>query len=427
MKLRVINNEFILSDVEYKNIYVYHKNNKLNFKKENDKFILSYNDLQEFLTDPNEQLLLYNENDKIINIDIDQEEVNFGKNSLLKNGKNRYYIYINSRNNLSLIYNKKPSLNHLYNRDAEYKGTKVIGEEIHLYFEFVSKYFLPTSMSSTIVIRKTKKQINIPVDKFDCFKESNNRYRIYATIILDVQNITKLLGEDADILNYDFNVYDVFFNYKINEFPLTNLTPKIKFFEKDKLYYNDENWITFDNDNQMLVRFYRTFHGYLSFKITILPKDTYLYYINEIKKKNIKNNKTTIVCIEYPSSAQDNGLVFFEYLMKNYSKKYNIYYIINQNSSDLKNLEKYKDNVVYYKSPDNLKVLYEADVICHTHTSYYTLPFRANELERELSTKKRVFLQHGIIGVRNLRGMYARKPHERFTDLFVVSSEREKK
>ncbi|WP_394877731.1 hypothetical protein [Mammaliicoccus lentus] len=222
MKLRVINNEFILSDVEYKNIYVYHKNNKLNFKKENDKFILSYNDLQEFLTDPNEQLLLYNENDKIINIDIDQEEVNFGKNSLLKNGKNRYYIYINSRNNLSLIYNKKPSLNHLYNRDAEYKGTKVIGEEIHLYFEFVSKYFLPTSMSSTIVIRKTKKQINIPVDKFDCFKESNNRYRIYATIILDVQNITKLLGEDADILNYDFNVYDVFFNYKINEFPLTN-------------------------------------------------------------------------------------------------------------------------------------------------------------------------------------------------------------
>ncbi|MGF2096420.1 CDP-glycerol glycerophosphotransferase family protein [Mammaliicoccus lentus] len=427
MKLRVINNEFILSDVEYKNIYVYHKNNKLNFKKENDKFILSYNDLQEFLTDPNEQLLLYNENDKIINIDIDQEEVNFGKNSLLKNGKNRYYIYINSRNNLSLIYNKKPSLNHLYNRDAEYKGTKVIGEEIHLYFEFVSKYFLPTSMSSTIVIRKTKKQINIPVDNFDCFKESNNRYRIYATIILDVQNITKLLGEDADILNYDFNVYDVFFNYKINEFPLTNLTPKIKFFEKDKLYYNDENWITFDNDNQMLVRFYRTFHGYLSFKITILPKDTYLYYINEIKKKNIKNNKTTIVCIEYPSSAQDNGLVFFEYLMKNYSKKYNIYYIINQNSSDLKNLEKYKDNVVYYKSPDNLKVLYEADVICHTHTSYYTLPFRANELERELSTKKRVFLQHGIIGVRNLRGMYARKPHERFTDLFVVSSEREKK
>ncbi|MEX6216477.1 CDP-glycerol glycerophosphotransferase family protein [Mammaliicoccus sciuri] len=112
--------------------------------------------------------------------------------------------------------------------------------------------------------------------------------------------------------------------------------------------------------------------------------------------------------------------------MKNYSKKYNVYYIVNENSTDLRNLENYKENVVFYKSPENLKVLYEADIICHTHTSYYTLPFRANELERELGTKKRVFLQHGIIGVRNLRGMYARKPHERFTDLFVVSSEREK-
>src|SRR5699024_11376870 len=36
-------------------------------------------------------------------------------------------------------------------------------------------------------------------------------------------------------------------------------------------------------------------------------------------------------------------------------------------------------------------------------------------------------LQHGIIGVRDLRYMYGRKKHERFTDLFVVSSSREKK
>lgn len=84
------------------------------------------------------------------------------------------------------------------------------------------------------------------------------------------------------------------------------------------------------------------------------------------------------------------------------------------------------DRVVFYKSSNHIKILYEADVICHTHTSYYMLPFRVNELEKELASKKRVFLQHGIMGVRNLKGMYARKPHERFTDLFVVSSEREK-
>ncbi|WP_436875104.1 CDP-glycerol glycerophosphotransferase family protein [Mammaliicoccus sciuri] len=426
MKIRIENNAFILSDMINESIYLIHKNKKLFLEKTGNSFKLSFEMLQTFFTEENTQILFYNEHNKIIHIDIDDETVDFGKNSLIKKGKNRYYIYINSRNNLSLIYNKKPSLNHFYNRDAEYKGAEVIDEMINLYFEFISKYFKPVKMSSKIIVRKTQKEVEFPISNFECIEEEKNRYRVKAIIKLNLQDVKSILGEDADLSNYDFDVYDVFFNYKIKELPLTNLTPKIKFFEKDKLYYDDENWINFNEDNQMLVRFYRTFHGFLSFKITVLPKDTYLYYINEVKNKNIKKDKTTIVCIEYPSSAQDNGLVFFEYLMKNYSKKYNVYYIVNENSTDLRNLENYKENVVFYKSPENLKVLYEADVICHTHTSYYTLPFRANELERELSTKKRVFLQHGIIGVRNLRGMYARKPHERFTDLFVVSSEREK-
>lgn len=426
MKIRIENNAFILGGMKNESIYLIYKNEKLFLEKTGNSFKLSFEMLHTFFTEENNQILFYNEHNKIIHIDIDGEIVDFGKNSLIKKGKHRYYIYINSRNNLSLIYNKKPSLNHFYNRDAEYKGAEVIDETINLHFEFISKYFKPVEMSSKIIVRKTQKEVEFPINNFECIEEEKNRYRVKAIIKLNLQDVKSILGEDADLSNYDFDVYDVFFNYKIKELPLTNLTPKIKFLEKDKLYYDDENWINYNEDNQMLVRFYRTFHGFLSFKITVLPKDTYLYYINEVKNKNIKKDKTTIVCIEYPSSAQDNGLVFFEYLMKNYSKKYNVYFIVNENSTDLRNLENYKENVVFYKSPENLKVLYEADVICHTHTSYYTLPFRANELERELGTKKRVFLQHGIIGVRNLRGMYARKPHERFTDLFVVSSEREK-
>ena len=77
--------------------------------------------------------------------------------------------------------------------------------------------------------------------------------------------------------------------------------------------------------------------------------------------------------------------------MKHHSKKYNIYYLVHRNSPDLKNLSNYMDRVVFYKTPDNLRVLYEADVVCHTHTSYYMLPFRVNELENELANKKRVF------------------------------------
>nr|WP_263313454.1 CDP-glycerol glycerophosphotransferase family protein [Mammaliicoccus sp. Marseille-Q6498] len=426
MNIGVKNNSFILSDMKSESLYLIHKNKKLFLEKARDSFILSFDNLQGFLTEENNQILFYDENNQIVNINIDLEKVHFEKNSLIKKDKNRYYIYINSRNDLSLIYNKKPSLNYFYNKDAEYKGAKVIDETIHVYFEFISKYFKPVKMTTKIIVRKTQKEVEFPIENFECIEDCKNRYKVRAAITMNLQDVKSILGEEVDLTNYDFDVYDVFFNYKIKELPLTNLTPKIKFFEKDKLYYEDENWINFNEENQILVRFYRTLHGNLSFKITVLPKETYLYYIQELKNKNIKKDKITIVCIEYPSSAQDNGLVFFEYLMKNHSKKYNIYYIVNENSTDLRNLENYKENVVFYKSPKNLKVLYEADIICHSHTSYYALPFRANELEREIGTKKRVFLQHGIIGVRNLSGMYARKPHERFTDLFVVSSEREK-
>ncbi|WP_340579009.1 hypothetical protein, partial [Staphylococcus aureus] len=109
--------------------------------------------------------------------------------------------------------------------------------------------------------------------------------------------------------------------------------PKISFNKNDDFIYNDENWIDYDDENGILCRSYRPFHGYLSFKLSILPKETYQYYKQNIilNYKNIKKNKPTIVCIEYPSSAQDNGLAFFEYLLENYSDKYNVYYVIHKN------------------------------------------------------------------------------------------------
>ncbi|WP_432755824.1 hypothetical protein [Staphylococcus equorum] len=112
-----------------------------------------------------------------------------------------------------------------------------------------------------------------------------NKYRIFATLKLDVEDIKLILGEDTDISNYDFYVYDAFFHYEINEFPLTNLMPKISFRKDEDYIYNDENWIDYDDENMLLLRSYRTFHGYLSFKLSILEKDAYQFY-----KKNILLN-----------------------------------------------------------------------------------------------------------------------------------------
>ena len=414
--------------VNYSNIYLYNDDDgaKLHFQKKEGEFLLPIEKLISFFITPKKILKLYDENNKVINIG--KEKVKFEHNTYLNQENHTYYMFIDSEDNLSIIYNKKPSLNFLYNKDAKYKGSSVDKGVINLNFEFSVKHFKPTSLRASVIVRKTKKSKSFKINDFTISDISLNNFRIFATLKLDKEDIKLLIGENTDISNYDFHVYDIFFHYEINEFPLTNLMPKISFDKNDERIYNDENWISYDDENVILCRSYRTFHGYLSFKLSILSNEIHQYYKQSIilNYKNIKKNKPTIVCIEYPSSAQDNGLAFFEYLLENYSDKYNVYYVIHKNSPDLENLKKYKNNVIFYKTPENLRVLYEADIICHTHTSYYILPFRVNELERELSTKKRVFLQHGIIGVRNLQNMYGRKPHERFTDLFVVSSKREK-
>lgn len=428
MELLVKNKCFIMKTASYSNIYLYndHEDTKLYFHKKDGEFLLSIEKLIAFFIVPKRILKLYDENNNVINVS--KEKIKFGNNTYLKQEDHTYYIFLDSEDNLSIIYNKKPSLNFLYNKDAKYKGSSVDKEVINLKFEFSVKHFKPTSLRASIIVRKSKKSKSFKINNFTVSDISINEFKISATLKLDKEDIKLLIGENPDISNYDFNVYDIFFHYEINEFPLTNLMPKISFNKNDEFIYNDENWIDYDDENVILCRSYRTFHGYLSFKLSILPKETYQYYKQNIilNYKNIKKNKPTIVCIEYPSSAQDNGLAFFEYLLENYSDKYNVYYVIHKNSPNLENLKKFKSNVIFYKTPENLRVLYEADIICHTHTSYYILPFRVNELERELSTKKRVFLQHGIIGVRNLQNMYGRKPNERFTDLFVVSSKREK-
>jgi len=429
MELKVKNNCFFMKGLNCSNIYVYNDQNdtKLFFKKRNEEFLLPIENLISFFTTPEIILNLYNENNEIINIK--NQKVKFENNTYLKQKNHTYYIFTNSADNLSLLYNKKPSLNFFYNKDAIYKGASVNKDVINLNFEFSVKHFKPISLKSSIIVRKTKKSKSFKINDFEISEISPNGYKVFATLKLDIEDIKLLLGEDTDISNYDFHVYDVFFHYEIEELPLTNLMPKISFSKKEEYIYKDENWIDYDEKNKLLLRFYRTFHGYLSFKLSVLPQETYQYYKQKIilNYKPVKKNKPTIVCFEYPSSAQDNGLVFFEYLLENYSKKYNIYYLVHENSPDLNNLKKYRNNVIFYKTAKNLEILYEADIICHTHTPYYILPFRVNELERELSTKKRVFLQHGVIGVRNLQHMYGRKAHERFTDLFVVSSKREKK
>lgn len=134
-----------------------------------------------------------------------------------------------------------------------------------------------------------------------------------------------------------------------------------------------------------------------------------------------------ILISEYPHKAQDNGLQMYNFINSEYSHLIDCYYVIDTDSNDLQNLDDYKDNVITFKSKEHFEIILKTDMILHTHSSNYALPLITTFMENYYKDIKKIFLQHGIIGERNLTYLYGKKNNPTFTNKFIVSSIREKK
>ena len=77
-------------------------------------------------------------------------------------------------------------------------------------------------------------------------------------------------------------------------------------------------------------------------------------------------------------------------------------YIISRASNDLHLLKKYLSNVVFYKSKEHIDYFFKANFLAHTHTPNYAVPVLSASAEQKIKGLYKLFLQHGIIGVRNL-------------------------
>src|SRR5699024_12429199 len=97
-------------------------------------FFLPFEDLQGFLTRKNEPIYFYDGYEDVIQVN-QYSKVNFESEAYLKEGKHTYFIFVNRDNHLSLIYNKRPPVAHLYNRDATLVHNEVKNNEIELHVE----------------------------------------------------------------------------------------------------------------------------------------------------------------------------------------------------------------------------------------------------------------------------------------------------
>ena len=126
---------------------------------------------------------------------------------------------------------------------------------------------------------------------------------------------------------------------------------------------------------------------------------------------------------ELSYKAQDNGLHLFKYL-RSERKDIDAYYVIDENAPDLRNFDSL-DHVVFHGSKEHFELAIRCQRFIGTHHADYLFPTRHHSFSSRCRAT-RVFLQHGVMGTKWMVPNYGKNSPGFATDLFMVSSEREK-
>ncbi|WP_404290910.1 CDP-glycerol glycerophosphotransferase family protein [Glutamicibacter arilaitensis] len=126
---------------------------------------------------------------------------------------------------------------------------------------------------------------------------------------------------------------------------------------------------------------------------------------------------------ELAYKAQDNGLHLFRYLRAE-RKDIDAYYVIDENAPDLRNFDS-MDHVIFHGSKEHFELAIRASRFVGTHHADYLYPTRHQSFSSR-TRATRVFLQHGVMGTKWMVPNYGKNSPGFTTDLFMVSSEREK-
>lgn len=358
------------------------------------------------------------------NLEISAENfiIYFQGESVVQADNTDIYLYITLDQTLRFIWNQYPSAKS-YITEGTIESWEMIHADKMTWVLKVKTLCVPIQSVDFIVSnRKERVTEKIQAAYIDSVRMDGNVYLNSFVLELSIVNILNKILSRIDYEDYDTTVIDFWYTVKSSTVPLTDFKARIPF----STIFEKETWLTYDLNQKLLVRWYETGAGNLSARIGFLKNDIYEYLLS-FENMNTKNTNNKIILItEYPYKAQENGLLFFKYLMENQSK-FIPYYVVSKSSKDLPLLQPYMSNVLFYKSQEHVEKLFEARYLAHTHTPNYIAPVLTEVVEKQIKSLYKIFLQHGIIGVRNLEYMYGRETHPNLIDKFIVSSEREMK
>lgn len=244
-----------------------------------------------------------------------------------------------------------------------------------------------------------------------------NRY-IYK-MMLDLEQLVS-----ADLQD---DIYDIYMKLHLHDQEEPKLvrvgrpTTRAKLFTKKTDVRSDQT--------VAIVNPYYTFKASnLSLEVFNFPKESYRYLKSMMGWRRIlgsfKKKKDVWLVGERTYKAQDTGYHFFKYMREEHPER-EVYYVIEENSVEAKNVEPF-GNVLYFKSKDHIKKTLESTRIIASHHPDYLYPLRTSEFKNRVKGVK-VFLQHGVMGTKNMVANYGKKATSGFnTDVFLVSSEFEK-
>lgn len=326
----------------------------------------------------------------------------------------KYQIYITVQGSLSL--STKEELKQ--RTDTQIDVVKMKENQLKINGKIFTKTNVIESLDLQFKSREGDEVLTQPLN-YQLLKSETNRrfglrrYRYKGTLDFD-ENI-EMLKE---------GIYDAFLIVKYRESEALEVrlgTPRYR----ARRQYKSSHAKTVDT--VFSISSYYTFRlNNLSLQIDEFDARAYEYLRKVLKRPRLYNKikqEDTWIVGERRDKAQDTGFRFFKYMRENHPNK-EVYYVIDKDSVEGKNVEPY-GNVLYFKTKEHIEMLLKASNIIGSHHPDYLYPLRTKEFESKIVGKK-VFLQHGVIGTKNMNANYGANAKDFDTDLFLVSSDLEK-
>ncbi|WP_185830641.1 CDP-glycerol glycerophosphotransferase family protein [Siminovitchia terrae] len=355
--------------------------------------------------------------------------------SLIRCGRFQYTkieglnYYFQDEDSLITYLTDKGNLTTVINKDIDIPVKNQIDRIQHKsgFLKIEGKLFTRSSViqNGEVILRgrETKSYLTSANVQFDPIlneielKYGLNRYKYTANI--DLKNI-----QDGTLLEED--IYDFFLRLELNNsiedkyIRIGKPTFSTRFLLKD---------FNIRNDNEAIVG-----NPYFTFKYSNLSLEVYQYpieafhYLQKLMRwswlvKLLNRKKDIWLVGERIYKAQDTGYAFFRHMRENHPDK-KVYYVIEKNSPEKKNVEKY-GNVLEFKSKEHILNTLIAKKVISSHHPDYLYPLRTMKFKNKVKADK-VFLQHGVMGTKNMVANYGRNAQGFDTDLFMVSSDFEK-